>query len=78
MNRLHMPRRFPMMLASLALLVVPFGCSSDTTTTVEVPTPPTVVVERPGLRTDPDAGNGSRRPRAAGDPRPAVTRPPAR
>jgi hypothetical protein len=56
MNRLHTPSRFPMMLASLALLVVPFGCNSDTKTTAEVPTPPTVVVEAPAFGPAPMPG----------------------
>jgi hypothetical protein len=51
MNRLHTPRRFPMTLASLALLTIPFGCGSETQTTVEVPAPPAVVAD-----TQPAAG----------------------
>jgi hypothetical protein len=47
MNRLQMPRRLPITLASLVLVALPIGCGSDTKTTVEVPTPPTVVVEAP-------------------------------
>jgi nucleotide-binding universal stress UspA family protein len=47
MNRLHMSRRFPITLASLVLLALPIGCGSDTKTTVEVPSPPTVVADAP-------------------------------
>jgi hypothetical protein len=47
MKRLHLTRRLPITLASLVLLALPFGCGSETKTTAEVPTPPTVVVEAP-------------------------------
>ena len=55
MNRLLMPGRFSMSFAALALLVVPFGCGSETHTTVEVPTPPTVVVEAPPVPISPSS-----------------------
>ena len=44
MDRLHTPRRFPMTLAALALLVIPFGCGSETPM-AEVPASPSAVAD---------------------------------